>query len=89
MKSLSALHENDVSTDSSDKPRTSGASIVAAVATATPSELPRSSGWTSWMEKFALPQVMLGPCVYEGKHRVGQLAASVTLLTLIPHLLII
>lgn len=89
MKTLSALHENGVSTGSSDKPTTSGAGTVAAIATAIPSELPCSSVWTSHMEKFVLPQAMLGHCVYEGKSCTGQLVASVPLLTLIPCLLMI
>lgn len=56
--------------------------------TAIPPELPRSSEWTSWMEKLILPQIILGHCLHEGKPYTGQLAASVLLLTLIAHTLI-
>lgn len=89
MKTLSALHENDVSTGSGNKPTTLDATTVAAIATAIPSELPCSFGWTSQMEKLVLPQVMLCHCLHEGKPCTGQLTASLSLLTLIPHLLII
>lgn len=63
-----------MSTGSGDNPMSLGASTVAAIATAIPSELPHSSGWTSQMEKLVLPQVMLGHHLHEGKPCIGQLA---------------
>lgn len=74
--------ETSVSTGSSDKSLAGGASIVAAIPTL-PSELPLNSGWIAHVKKL----VLLGHCPQESKPCIGQLAASVPLLALVPHLL--
>lgn len=87
MQTSLALHENGVSRGSSDKLTIFSARIVAAIAAHVPSELPHSSRRASQVYKLVLPQVMLGHCLHEAKPCIGQLAAPVLLLTLIPLLL--